>query len=280
MKLPRHRLMLAVKTYWNSQYHMLKHLIEQRWVVCTVLSNRDVTSLSYARTIDMTDNRWSLMASMLLILEQLQIAITALTAENTVTLSIIQAIIHGLMENHLKMADDAPVRNLKVTVSQDLARSFAKFTSKLSGRVPVSVTHIQEPQLLLYYHEGGSCITHEGWNRHYCQMAAAVELTAEVGSDSNISVPAAKKRSKLVWGSSPKFLPGGTESVTVLRLSVLDTVDEFWALHGRRSFWSRHLTTCLVAEKQVKISHHRQNALEALWWSGVIRSIWMNFFDC
>lgn len=87
----------------------------------------------------MTDNHWSLAASLVLVLEPLKISTTALCVKNTVTSLIIQPITSDLMENNLKVADnEAPIRDFKITVSQDLDQSFAEDAGKLSGWVCTS----------------------------------------------------------------------------------------------------------------------------------------------
>lgn len=45
MQLPKHKLIQSCKTRWNSVVDMFERLIEQRWAVTAVLSDRTVTKL-------------------------------------------------------------------------------------------------------------------------------------------------------------------------------------------------------------------------------------------
>ncbi|KAL7855067.1 hypothetical protein SRHO_G00172570 [Serrasalmus rhombeus] len=53
MSLPPHRLIQSCKTRWNSVCDMFQRLVEQRWAVSAVLSDRSVTKLADARTLEL-----------------------------------------------------------------------------------------------------------------------------------------------------------------------------------------------------------------------------------
>ena len=70
---PVHRLISSCKTRWNSTYEMMERLVELRWNICAVLSNPDYTSLSEARTLEMTNAQWTLMSDLIKCLKPIKV---------------------------------------------------------------------------------------------------------------------------------------------------------------------------------------------------------------
>ncbi|XP_071845742.1 E3 SUMO-protein ligase ZBED1-like [Apostichopus japonicus] len=139
--LPKHKLIQSVCTRWNSVFEMLKRLVEQRWAVCAVLSDRHFTSLTDVRTLEIRDEDWRIAEELLACLEPLQviflalivfpffilqIATTVLSSEQNTSLSSVLPIVSGLVKRHLKVdAEDIPaVKAFKITTSNDLKRRF------------------------------------------------------------------------------------------------------------------------------------------------------------
>eukprot|EP00057_Strongylocentrotus_purpuratus_P035424 XP_799085.1 PREDICTED: zinc finger BED domain-containing protein 1-like [Strongylocentrotus purpuratus] len=85
---------------------MLERLIEVLWPVCSVLSNRNVTKLADATTLEMKDNQWALAEMLIPCLKPLKVATVVLSAEENVSSSIIHPIISGLMQHHLDVKDN------------------------------------------------------------------------------------------------------------------------------------------------------------------------------
>ena len=52
LQMLKHRLIQSCKTRWNSVCDMFERLMEQRWAVTAVLSDRTVTKIQNARTLD------------------------------------------------------------------------------------------------------------------------------------------------------------------------------------------------------------------------------------
>lgn len=91
---------------------MFERLLEQRWAVCAVLSDRAVTKLSDARTLDLADDSWTVMEELLPVLHSLKCATTASCGESTVSLSMIYPVVANLLSKHLK---ESPDQSTKVT---------------------------------------------------------------------------------------------------------------------------------------------------------------------
>lgn len=84
MGLERHQLIQSCKTRWNSVCDMFARLVEQRWAVCAVLSDRTFTKLSDARTLEMKDDHWKIMEEVGPVLLALKTATTVMSTETEV----------------------------------------------------------------------------------------------------------------------------------------------------------------------------------------------------
>ena len=87
-KTPR-KLIQCVKTRWNSVYDMFDRLLELRWPVVAVLSDRNVTKQSEAKTLDMKEEYWVLMEDLLPVLRPLQIVTSLFSAEQSPSASTV-----------------------------------------------------------------------------------------------------------------------------------------------------------------------------------------------
>ena len=67
------KLIQHVKTRWNSVYDMFERLVQLRWPVTAVLSDRGYTKPADAKTLDMRDEYWTLMSDLLPLLQPLQV---------------------------------------------------------------------------------------------------------------------------------------------------------------------------------------------------------------
>ncbi|PIK35349.1 putative zinc finger BED domain-containing protein 1-like [Apostichopus japonicus] len=121
-----HNLIQSCPTRWNSTYFMLERIVEQRWPICAVLSDRTYTSLSDARVFEMTDEHWRLAEDLVPCLQNLQIATTILSSGTSPTLSTVQPVMRAIDSNHLQVKpnDSAAIKSFKKTVSAELKRRF------------------------------------------------------------------------------------------------------------------------------------------------------------
>ncbi|KAJ8353586.1 hypothetical protein SKAU_G00211530 [Synaphobranchus kaupii] len=86
---------------------MLERLHEQRWAVTAVLSDRTVTKLGDAKTLELTDDNWKIIENLLPVLNSLKTATTALCGEAYVSVSMVYPVTMSLLNRHLKPGDDS-----------------------------------------------------------------------------------------------------------------------------------------------------------------------------
>ncbi|XP_059367736.1 E3 SUMO-protein ligase ZBED1-like [Carassius carassius] len=101
MGLATHRLTQSCKTRWNSVCEMFDRLVEQRWAVVAVLSDRTVTKLQDARILELKDEYWQLMEDTQPVLSALKCATTVMSAEKDVSISNTYPVTFGLINIHL-----------------------------------------------------------------------------------------------------------------------------------------------------------------------------------
>ena len=75
------KLIQHYKTRWNKASDMFERLVELRWPVCAMLSDRTVVKPADAKTLELKDDHWQLMSDLLPVLKPLQIATSFLSAE-------------------------------------------------------------------------------------------------------------------------------------------------------------------------------------------------------
>lgn len=102
---------------------MLGRLLEQRWAVTAVLSDRTVTRLQDARTQEIRDEHWQIMEEIAPVLETLKCATTIMSSEKNVSISDIYPITFSLLNTHLIRAEDDGhrVTGFKAKVRQSLS---------------------------------------------------------------------------------------------------------------------------------------------------------------
>lgn len=103
---PPLKLIQYCKTRWNSVYDMFERLVALRWPVTAVLSDRSLVKLADAKTLDMTDEHWSLMEELLPILQPLQVATALFSAADTPSASTVFPTVVKLLGKELAATDD------------------------------------------------------------------------------------------------------------------------------------------------------------------------------
>ena len=106
-KQPR-KLTQYCKTRWNSVCDMFARLVDLRWPVCAVLSDRNVVKPSDAKTLELKDDQWQLMTDLLPVLHPLQVATSVMSTESSPSSAMLYPMLWGLINNHLQAnADDS-----------------------------------------------------------------------------------------------------------------------------------------------------------------------------
>ncbi|XP_073729765.1 E3 SUMO-protein ligase ZBED1-like [Misgurnus anguillicaudatus] len=141
MKLPPHRLIQSCKTRWNSVSDMFAWLVEQRWAVTAVLSERTVTKLADARILELKDEYWQLMEDVAPVLAALKCATTVMSTESEVSISNIYPITFGLLQSHLMRneEDSARVSEFKEKVRNSLTQRMQVHSDELPSK-PAMIT--------------------------------------------------------------------------------------------------------------------------------------------
>ena len=124
LNMAEKKLIQSCKTRWNSVYDMFERLIEQRWAVTAVLSDRTVTKLSDARVLDLSSEHWKLMEEMLPVLKTLKTATTAMSTESDVSVSNTYPISFSFIQAHLTPLpeEEKKVTEFKAKVSASLSK--------------------------------------------------------------------------------------------------------------------------------------------------------------
>ncbi|KAL7882925.1 hypothetical protein SRHO_G00005830 [Serrasalmus rhombeus] len=142
MSLPPHRLIQSCKIRWNSVCDIFQRLVEQRWAVSAVLSDRSVTKLADARTLELRDDYWQLMEDMAPVLGTLKCATTVMSTESEVSISNTYPITFSLMNNHLGAADrdSHKVAEFKERVRDSLGERMKIKSDDLDSSTPMVAT--------------------------------------------------------------------------------------------------------------------------------------------
>lgn len=128
-----YKLVQYVRTRWNSVYEMFDRLLQLRWPLTAVLSDRSVTKFSDARTLDLTSEQWTLIENILPTLKKLKIANSLFCGEKYVSLSGVLPVLYTLIENHLEIkTDDTPaVKGFKKDLKSNIIEKFNLSSNKL-----------------------------------------------------------------------------------------------------------------------------------------------------
>ncbi|XP_060880997.1 uncharacterized protein LOC132952656 [Metopolophium dirhodum] len=142
---PKRKLIQFVKTRWNSVYHMVDRLIEQRSSITAVLNNRTITSSQIASGLEIAERDWRFLEELRDCLKPFELATKIMSSESSPTASIVQPLIHSIRENFLKVnsGDSNPLREFKSTVKKDFVTRFST-----NGRYSQSLMGNSQPTLL------------------------------------------------------------------------------------------------------------------------------------
>lgn len=122
MCLPQHKLIQSSKARWDTICDMFERLLEQRWAIKAVLSDRTITNRQEAQALEIEDDCWQIIENFTPVLATLKWATTVISAETEVSISNIYPITFSLIQTHLvpKENDVEQVSEFKLKVQKSL----------------------------------------------------------------------------------------------------------------------------------------------------------------
>ncbi|XP_040897497.1 E3 SUMO-protein ligase ZBED1-like [Toxotes jaculatrix] len=166
MCLPQHKLIQSSKARWDTICDMFERLLEQRWAIKAVLSDRIITNRQEAHTLEIEDDCWQIIENFTPVLATLKWATTVISAETEVSISNIYPITFSLIQTHLvpKENDVEQVSEFKLKVQTSLRNHMEVDSNDLASK-PALIASMLDPR-----HKHLSFLTPTG------RLAAKVKL--------------------------------------------------------------------------------------------------------
>lgn len=166
MCLPQHKLIRSNKARWDTICDMFERLLEQRWAIKAVLSDRTITNRQLAQDLEIGDDCWQIIENFTPVLATLKWATTVTSAETEVSISNVYPITFSLIQNHLvpKENDIEQVSEFKLKVQKSLRNHMEVDSSDLASK-PALIASMLDPR-----HKHLSFLTPSG------RLAAKVKL--------------------------------------------------------------------------------------------------------
>lgn len=138
---PKSSLLQYCKTRWNSIYIMLDRIFINRSVLLSVLTDRSITTSEICRKLEITENQWCLIETLISLLKPFYVLTTVLCKENYSPVSMVRPLLYKVIENHLKPRDDDNIiiKDLRKTVINELTK---RFNLQFEDNNLISVSHI------------------------------------------------------------------------------------------------------------------------------------------
>lgn len=124
MCLPQRRLVRSSRGKWDTICDMFECLLEQRWAVKAVLSDRTIVNQCEAQALEMEDECWQTIESFTPVLSTVRWAEAVISADAEVSISNVYPITFSLIQTHLvpKESDVKQVAEFKRRVQAVLRR--------------------------------------------------------------------------------------------------------------------------------------------------------------
>lgn len=147
MCLPQHKLIKSSKARWDTICDMFECLLEQRWAIKAVLSDRTITSRQEALALEIEDDCWQVIENFTPVLATLKWATTVISAETEVSISNIYPITFSLIQTHLapKETDVEQVLEFKDKVQRSLRDYMEVDSSELASK-PALIASMLDPR--------------------------------------------------------------------------------------------------------------------------------------
>ncbi|XP_029019149.1 uncharacterized protein LOC114862715 [Betta splendens] len=183
MCLPTRKLIQSSKARWDTVCDMFECLLEQRWAIKAVLSDRTVTNRQEAQALEIEDDCWQIVENFTPVLATLKWAATVMSAETEVSISNIYPITFSLIQTHLvpKENDVEQVSEFKLKVQKSLRNQMEVDSNDLASK-PALMASMLDPR-----HKHLSFLTPSG------RLAAKVKLHELVSKLDVVTIPASTK---------------------------------------------------------------------------------------
>ena len=143
LKLPVKSLLQRCNTRWNASFFMSERYVENRTPVVNVLADRTCTKPQVARDLEMAEDEWTSLESLIEILRPLQVLTTILCSDTASPTSMVRPLVNQIIQNFLVISetDDAIIRKFKEVVVTQLTK---RFNLRWTRNSKVSARHIAE----------------------------------------------------------------------------------------------------------------------------------------
>ncbi|KMQ85300.1 zinc finger bed domain-containing protein 1-like protein [Lasius niger] len=137
LEMKNERLVQSCPTRWDSIFYMCESLLRNRSAIELVLGDRQITTVAISKNLEISEEDWSIMESMVKVLRPFQVATTVLCNENMVTISLVRPIIHGLKTKHMieSSEDDNYIKLFKSEAISSLNKRFNKSANLTSEQI-------------------------------------------------------------------------------------------------------------------------------------------------
>lgn len=147
MCLPQLKLIQSNKTRWDTICDMFERLLEQRWAIKAVLSDRTVFNRQEAQALEIEDDYWQIIENFTTVLATLKWATTAISTEAEGSISNIYPITFSLIQIHLtpKKDDVEQVASFKQKVQMSLRKRMEIDSTDLASK-PALISSMLDPR--------------------------------------------------------------------------------------------------------------------------------------
>jgi len=128
MSAPDHQMIMDVSTRWNSTLYMIDRLLEQRWPVSAVLSDKG------HKCQNLSEIQWEMLSTLKSLLEPFEAATVFISGDKYVTASAVVSVIQALRAKMEPAPDDvAYVKQLKEIASTQLTERWPLELDQVTG---------------------------------------------------------------------------------------------------------------------------------------------------
>lgn len=116
----QHMLIQGVPIRWNSSYYLVKHLLEQQWMVAATISDPEVTQKG-KHYLGLKSDQWKLMERLKQVLKPFEQVTIFLSSEAYVTVSALTPLVKVLQISSQKMPfGSASVNSFQAAAAQEI----------------------------------------------------------------------------------------------------------------------------------------------------------------